>query len=73
MNADSEVAAARAYIAESAPMRLTARVEEQHDADGDLVWAVSLAATTHSRHMLDWFAETLGCELEFVPEELWAP
>lgn len=49
------------------PMRVTVRVEEQHDADGDLVWAVTLTGRTYSQRRLDWLAKTLGCELEFVP------
>ena len=52
-------------------VQLTARVEEQRDADGDVVWAVLIAARTYDRYALDWLAETLGCELEFVPAGRW--
>jgi hypothetical protein len=48
-------------------MQLTARVEEHHDASGDLVWTLLIGAKTYDRRALDRLTESLGCELEFVP------
>jgi hypothetical protein len=53
-------------------MRLKARVQEPHDSDGDLVWAVLIAAMTYDWRGLDWLADTLDGELEFVPTGRWS-
>ena len=53
------------------PMRVTVRVEEQHDADGDLCWAVTVCARTYSQRRLAWLAETLGCDLDSCRSGSW--
>ena len=58
--------AAAGGVATPDQTRLTARVEEQYDADGELVWTVMLAAKTYSRREIDWLAEALGAEIEWA-------
>lgn len=57
---------------EQLPARLTARVEEQHDDRGDLVWALTVLALTYDRRVLDRVADAIGCELLFVPVGRWS-
>lgn len=49
------------------PARLVARVEEQHDELGDVLWTLALFAATHDRAELDRVAAALDLELEFAP------
>jgi len=44
------------------------RVEEQWDIMGDLVYSLTLLATTYDRRMIDRIAEVAGVDMHFVTE-----